>query len=87
MSESGAGGSSGADADEGREVESEPFEYRLTVHADGRHVLGVLANQSAFYYFKCHTLSPEECERYRSQGKPFLARLARRVRYDRDAEG
>ena len=68
--------------DDPQEVASEPFEYSLVRIGDGRLVLRVVANQSAFYFMKEHELSPAEVETYRSQGKAYLERLARRVRYE-----
>ena len=67
--------------DDPQEVASEPFEYSLVRIGDGL-VLRVVANQSAFYFMKEHELSPAEVETYRSQGKAYLERLARRVRYE-----
>lgn len=68
--------------DDPQELASEPFDYSLVRIGAGHFVLRVVANQSAFYYRKDHELSPAEVEKYRSPGKPYLERLARRVRYE-----
>jgi len=64
------------------EVDAEPFDYSLRLMPDGRYVLAVVANQSAFYYFREHELTSAEVSEYRTRGKPFLSQLARRVRHE-----
>jgi hypothetical protein len=70
-----------------REIEFEPFDYSLLCLAESRFVLAVVANQSAFYYMMRHELTAAEVAEYRTGGKAFLERLARRVRYHADVGG
>jgi hypothetical protein len=66
-----------------REVESEPLDYHLLRLAGDRLVMAVVANQSAFYYFIKHELTPAEIASYRQKGKAYLSSLAKRLRYHR----